>query len=575
MAPEAIRTLIVEDNPTDRLLLGTLLRSRGHEVWEAEDAAEALRLFEEHRPELVLLDYQLPGKDGPEICQEMRRFRWSDGIVILFITGLDGIDALNAALEAGGNDYLLKPITGDSTKIRLTIAERQVQRIREQDRARADLEKDALHDPLTGLGSHSLLMDRLTGAIRRADREEDYAFGVLDINLDQFAARTSALDRDSGDKLLIQVGQRVAESVRDTDLAVRISGDRFAAFLDGLNDSADPVRVAERIHQGLQEPFQVQDRTVNLSAGIGIAVSASGYSDAEEILGDAHRALLRAKATGPGSTRTFDPEIYARAAARLEMEGEIRRALDENRLRLWYQPVIDLATHEVVGVEALIRMWNASGEMISPGQFIPIAEQSGLIAEIGWWTMDVASRQLLEWRRNHEGLDRFTVAINVSAKQLSSPDFLPKLKTQLKSSGVTPGDIHLEITETAIMTDVEAATATLRELQDLEFNLYVDDFGTGYSSLSYLSKFPVATLKIDQSFVSTMLESSEDREVVRIIVELAKSLGLGIVAEGVETEEQASVLREMGCPHAQGYFFHRPLAEEKLLELFTVLGAAR
>lgn len=558
MTSPPVRTLVVHDDENARDLLESVARSRGHSVEGVADLGHAREKYVRDPHDLILLYGSVSGSmGGAASCRDLRHLPGSSLTVILLMAESAAGRALDEVLEAGADDVLPLPLTEESLEARLAVAERQVHRLRHQGR-----EGPVLQDVLTGLASHFLLMQRIQNAIRRAARDPEHVFAVLELNLDAFGRVVRELGPKETDRILVAAGERIKECVRETDLVARVSGDRFTVLLDELHDLSDPTRVARRIHQTFEAPFRVDEEELQLTTGIGIALSLTGYQEAEQILGDAHNALRRAKVERPGTTRMFDPEMDAKAQDRIRMEDQIREALEEDRMELWYQPILSIPTGRIVGLEALARMRDHKGEFVPPGAFIPVAEASGLIERIGWWSLERAGRQLHEWQERFPSDPPLTVAVNVSTRQFSRTEVVEEIQARVVEGDLLPGSLHLEITETAVMANVEETIRALERIKELQVKLHVDDFGTGYSSLSYLCRLPVDTLKIDRAFIDGMSRSGDDVEVVRTILGLAHALGLDVVAEGVETEGQLKLLREMKCDLAQGHHFHRPMRAE-------------
>lgn len=565
MADAPIKTLIVEDNPDDLFLLRHLLESRGHEVEAYERAEPAVEAFGRERFGLILMDMVLPGISGLEACRRIRDLPGGDAAVIFFLTASERPGALEDALEAGGDDFLNKPINGELINLRLTIAERQVRDAREKEA----LARSAARDPLTRVANRTVFERRLDEAVRRMGREGEYLFAVLQVNLDRFREVNDDLGRGVGDQLLKEAALRLEDCVRGTDLVARSHGDEFLVFLDGLQDLSDPTRVARRIAEAFETPFLVADREVRLSASCGIALSLSGYTEPEQVLQDAEAAMERAKAEGLGSHQMFDPVMQARAQARVRLEGRIQDALDEGFLELWYQPFVSLSTGRILGFEALARIRDPERGLLLPGEFIPVAEESGLIANLGWWTLEEACRRLMSWQERFPGDEPLTMSVNLSPKQFARSDVYEQVRTRVRNLSLAHESLHLEITETALMTNTEMAASTLRKIRDLDIRIHVDDFGSGYSSMSYLCRFPIDALKIDRSFIRRMTSSPEDVEVVETIVRLADTLGIQVIAEGVEEEVQLERMRSFGCEVVQGFYFYRPMEAEQAEELLA------
>ncbi len=567
MSETGISALVVEDEPGARRLLLEILRTRGHTVEACADGETAWARFQKGRPELILLDLQLPGMGGMELCRKIRRTPDGEEAIILVVTGAEHRRSLEEALEAGADDYLQKPVNDERIHVRLAIAERRIHDLRERREMEDRLRTDALRDHLTGLANRTYLVERIEHAARRELREDRFHYAVLVVDLSCFSSVNRQFGREVGDEVLREVGRRLEECVRAIDTVARLTGDRFALLLDGLSDVSDPTRVAYRIHQSLSAPLTVGDGTIHLGACTGITLSASGPDGAEAMLRDAHSALDEAKGEGPGTYRIYDPVMHAKAMAQVELESRIRAAVEEGAMHLEFQPVVGLETGRVAGFEALLRWEDVDRGSVEPERFIPVAEGSGLIMTLGSWVLEQAVDQLAQWRAIREGSDDFFLSVNVSGKQLvNQPDLADWIKERLRRAQVPGSRLHVEVTETALMERAEVAERVLGSLRDESVNVQVDDFGTGYSSLSYLCRFPIDTLKVDRSFVNQMEHAPENLEVVRTIVHLARNLGMTVVAEGVETEGQLELLRKLGCDLAQGFLFARPVPAHEALE---------
>ena len=559
MTQDPLQTLIVEDDEDQRVLLTRILQSRGHEVVAFGTSAEGLSAYQRNPFPLVILDVMLPDMNGMELCREMRLVPESAQTVILFATGLDGREGLEEALSSGADDYLTKPLTGDLLHVRLTIAERQVHALQRQKQRELDLMRDALRDPVTDLPNRQLFFERLDRAARRHARE-DGAFSVLYVDLDSFRDINEKHGREWGDRVLREVGERLEPCVRPVDTVARMEGDEFILLFDGVNNVSEPVRLAHRIHQALSTPFHIEDQEVFSSASIGIALSQTGFERPSDMVRDAKTASRTARAEdGPSSHRIFDPVIHAGALARVHLESRLKVAVQRGELVLHYQPLVSLETGEILGFEALVRWEDPDRGMVFPDEFVPVAEETGLIVPIGWWGLEEGCRQLKEWQDRFPRDVPLTMAINISARQFEQPDLVEQIATQISRFGIPPASLHIEITESSLMSNVDGSSAVLQQLWDRSLRLHIDDFGTGYSSLSYLCRLPIHTLKIDRSFVDRMGEGDSDLEIVKTIIRLAKNLGLSIIAEGVETEDQLKTLIELGCEEAQGYLFSRPV----------------
>jgi diguanylate cyclase (GGDEF)-like protein len=573
MADDSFAVLVVEDEPSSRRLIQTILEGRGHRVDAVADAESAWAAFQRDRHPLLVLDWMLPGMDGVEFCRRVRGMPDTEDVYILFVTGLEGNDHLTQALEAGASDFLNKAALGEQIDIRLAIAERHVRRALSRRRLEQELAKDALHDPVTALPNRQLFLERLHQAARRANRRDKNVFAVLIIDLHEFKDVNKAHGRDVGDRALIDVARRLEQCIRGVDTLARLGGDEFAILLDGMRDVSDPTRVANRVHQAMSMPFAIDGQPMSLSASIGIAISLTGYQNPEDLVLDAQKALMRAKSEGPGTHQMFDPVLHARAMARVRLEGRIRRAIEEDELMLHFQPLVSLADGTLSGFEALVRWNDPDHGLVPPADFVPVAEDTGLTVPLGWWVLRKALHHLKEWTHDNGKRAPLSVSVNVSSRQFGQADMVDRVQEILLQEGVPATQLHLEITETALMVDLESTGRTLRRLRDADIQMHVDDFGTGYSSLSYLCRFPIHSLKIDRSFVRQMTYSGENMEVVRTIVQLARNLGHGVIAEGVETEGQLALLQNLGCDFGQGYLISRPLDPARAAALVKKRGS--
>jgi PAS domain S-box-containing protein len=456
------------------------------------------------------------------------------------------------------------------------------------DRKRAEdmLAHHAFHDGLTNLPNRALFLDRLQRALALSRRHTDFKFAVLFIDIDEFKVFNDSLGHTAGDGLLIQIAQRLAACLRGSDTIsrpplgkyaeslagdgtlARPGGDEFAVLAEELHDPSDAIRVAERIQERLAVPFDANGHEIVISASIGIAFSSSGRAEAQEILGDAEIAMYRAKHNGRGRCEVFDNAMHAGALKRLKLETDLRKALALEEFRVYYQPIVSLHSRQIVGFEALTR-WQRPEGIVMPGEFIGVADEIGIILPLNRQLMQEACGQLRSWHGLFPSDPPLTIAVNITPKQFSQPDLASQIDTILQQTGVDPHCVDLEIAETIAMADADRSAVVLSELKALGVRLNIDDFGTGFSSLSRLQRFPVDTLKIDRSFVSRMDRDPETQEIVRIIVVLAHGLGLRVVAEGVETEEQSDLLKQIGCELAQGYLFSKPESAETIEDVLA------
>ncbi len=445
-------------------------------------------------------------------------------------------------------------------------------------RTEKQLLHDALHDTLTGLANRALFMDRLQRAIERGKRHEDYLFGVLFLDLDRFKLVNDSLGHVIGNQLLIAIARRLQLCIRAEDTVARLGGDEFVLLLEGIESASDATRVADRIQTDLAQPFDLSGHEMFATVSIGIALSSTGYEQPEDILRDADVAMYRAKALGKSRYEMFDKSMHAQAVALLQLETDLRHAIERQEFELHYQPIVLLRNNKLVGFEALVRWRHPQRGMVAPGEFIPTAEDTGLIIPLGWWVLQEACRQMQVWQQQFAVNPPLGMSVNLSGKQLTQPDVVERVEQILQVTGLNPNTLKLEITESSIMENAEATIAMLQQLKALGIQLSIDDFGTGYSSLSYLYRFPIDTLKIDRSFVTRMDVELEKLELVRTIAALAWNLSMNVVAEGIETQQQLSHLRALGCDYGQGYLFSKPvdaIATEQLIAEHARLDATR
>lgn len=417
----------------------------------------------------------------------------------------------------------------------------------------------ALHDALTGLPNRALFTEHLHKAIERSKRDPQFIFAVLFLDFDRFKYVNDSLGHSFGDRLLVEIANRLRECVRQVDSVARFGGDEFAILLDGIHAPVLAVHIAERIQQTMTAPFHIEGHETFLTTSVGIALSTDGYDQPEEVLRDADIAMYRAKDSGKARYEIFAKTMHAQTLSRLHLENDLRRALERREFFLVYQPIVRVGSGQLAGFEALVRWQHPERGIVPPLEFIPMAEETGLIVPLGRWVLEEACRQVREWQSESPAFRNLTLSVNLSGRQLNNPKLIQEVKDILFDTGFDPSRLKLEITESVVMENAEASTILLKQLRDLSLQLSIDDFGTGYSSLSYLHRFPVTTLKVDRSFVSRMGQGDENLEIVRTIVTLAKNLNMDVVAEGIETQEQRAQLHALDCQYGQGYLFSRPL----------------
>jgi diguanylate cyclase (GGDEF)-like protein len=600
------RLLIVDDIADNRAILARRFERRGFEITEADGGGRALELIAQQAFDLVLLDVMMPDIDGMEVLRRLREQHSPVALPIIMVTAKSQSDDVVKALELGANDYVTKPVdfavalARANTQIGRKRAEEGVrlanealrkmneeleQRVTERtaslasanDRLRLEIEHRrqseeqvhylAHHDPLTGLGNRVLLRQQLEEALTRVRRSGD-AVGVLFLDLDGFKSVNDTLGHSLGDALLKSVAGRLQENVRDTDKVVRLGGDEFAVLQGGDPQPRSADALATRLIAVMSEPFFLEGHQLNLSTSIGIAVALGSDAEPEQLLKNADLALYRAKADGRGTYRFFEPEMDALAQARRSMEVELRGALTRREFELHYQPLINLRTRRIAGFEALLRWSNSTRGMISPAQFIPLAEELGLIAPIGEWAIRQACEHAAAWP------GEIKVAVNLSPAQFGSASLVPTVVQALSASGLPASRLELEITESVLLADSDRNLAILRQIRDLGVRIAMDDFGTGYSSLSYLRRFQFEKVKIDRTFISDLGQNSESRAIVRAITGMCSNLGMTTTAEGVETAEQLSCVAAEGCTEAQGFYFSPAKPASEVGALIDQFGRA-
>jgi diguanylate cyclase (GGDEF)-like protein/PAS domain S-box-containing protein len=429
-------------------------------------------------------------------------------------------------------------------------------------RAEEQLRYQALHDPLTKLPNRRLFVDRLQQALRRTRRPERQV-AMLFMDLYNFKVINDSVGHETGDRLLVGVAERLRSLLRPNDTLARFGGDEYTVLIEDIEDPTDAMRVAERIVEGFGKPFVVNGQEFFAAASIGIAYGSDSTTSPEELLRNADGAMYRAKERGPLGYEVFNESMHVQALERLELENDLRRALEAKEFVVHYQPIVDLRSGEVQGVEALVRWNHPERGLLSPEEFVPVAEEIGLIVPLGEAVLEEACQWAVRWQEEHPRLSPLLMNVNISAKQLQRPDLITTVEGALKRTGLDPACLTLDVTETVYVKVLEGNAAALNDLRRLGVKISIDDFGVGYSSLSYLKRLPADILKLDKSFLEGLGEDLEDTAIVRMIIDLARTLGIEVIAEGVDGEA-VSILKEMGCTMAQGFFFSEPLPPEEL-----------
>ncbi len=556
------KLLIVDDLPDNRAVLTRRFERRGFEIVEADCGPEALRLVNEQSFDCVLLDVMMPGMDGTEVLRRIRENFSPSLLPVVMVTAKSQSEDIVEALKNGANDYVTKPV---DFSVALARVNSQIGRRR----AEARIAHMARHDPLTDLINRMVFCEQLERAAADSRRYRR-SFAVLCVDLDRFKTVNDTLGHPIGDALLKDMAERLRTCVRGaTDAVARFGGDEFAILQTDLQEPSDAEALAMRIIETISKPLCLEGNHISVGASVGIAIAPDDGLEPEHLLRVADLALYRAKQEGRNAYRFFEAEMDARVRRRRALELDLRGALPRQEFTLHYQPILDLASDGVVGFEALLRWRSAKRGLVQPGEFISIAEESGLIAPIGDWVMQEACAAAAARS------DTARIAVNVSAVQLQSPHFAQSVMRALASSGLAPRRLELEITETTLLGDSDALLDSLRQLRKIGVQVALDDFGTGYSSLSYLRRFPFDTIKIDRSFVQG-IECRDTAAIVHAIIDLAARLRMSVTAEGVETEDQLTRLRMDGCKLAQGYLIGRPTeADEAFAPREVVPGGRR
>lgn len=435
-----------------------------------------------------------------------------------------------------------------------------------------DITEGKVSDPLTGLPNRLLFTDRLAHLFKVSKRRKDYLFAVLFLDLDRFKMINDSFGHLVGDQLLVEVAGRLEKSLRATDtvarlgqgfVVARLGGDEFTVLLDDFKDTENAKRAAERLIKAVSQPFVLNGKEVFITASVGIALSSGAtYEAPEDILRDADTAMYRAKSLGKGRYEMFDADMRASVMARLQLEMDLHRAIEHGEFSNFYQPIVSLSAGEIVGFEALLRWQHPTRGLLGPEEFISVAEETGLIRELGWWNLREACRQMSEWRSRYPSRANLTISVNLSPKQFLEPTLIQDIKDLLPELGLPPTALRLELTESTVMGDPQATVEMLEQMKAIGISLAIDDFGTGYSSLSYLHRFPLDTLKIDRSFISGIVDAkdlSDSAEIARTILPMASNLQLEVVAEGIETSEQFAMLKALRCKYGQGFYFSKPV----------------
>lgn len=558
--------LLIDDDPAIHSLVTAMLKSIDVQVTCARDATGGIEKAMAMHPDLVLLDHELPDTTGVDVLARLKSIPQLAEVPVIVVTATERREVLTACFAGGASDYLRKPFFGAELRAR-------VQSVIDRQRMVAALGRAAHVDPLTGLPNRTLLNLRLQAAVDRTSERPDYGFAVMFLDFDRFKIINDSLGHEVGDALLRDIAQRLRENVRAQDTisrdamgatVARLGGDEFVIVLEDVADVGTAVGVAERLLESLEEPYRLGEHTVRSSASIGIVHSGAGYDTAEDMLRDADIAMYEAKSRGRNCYAVFTPFMREAVRNRLRLENALRDAIGTDQLYLVYQPIVSLETRQVESVEALLRWRHPELGLISPQEFIPIAEETRLILPLADDVLRRACRQFLEWRERLAEAAPHYVSVNLSRVQLADPALTDRLFAILEETGMPPDGIQLEVTESQLMQHHDVAADLLGRLKQHGIRLAMDDFGTGYSSLSCLQEYPFDVLKVDRALTENVSRGRGYSALLHAVMTLAENLGLDVVAEGIETMDQLVLLQALECPFGQGYLLSRPLEADAL-----------
>ncbi len=552
----------------------------------------ALESLETEIPDLILLDVTMPEMDGYQVCQKLKSNPLTAGIPIIFISALDAAFDKVKAFGLGAADYITKPfeIAEVIVRIKFQLKLRKTQQaleaanqklasfnqrlerkviekttqlkleVNQRQQTQDKLTHMALHDPLTNLANKAYLIERLQTCLDIVQHAKDEQFALIFIDCNRFKRINDSLGKVAGDRILVKIAQRLQQIVPQENLLARSGGNEFIILLETIADKQSAIAIAETIHQEFMAPIWYENREIKIDFSIGIIVGNDCYTSPDQLLRHADIALHQAKKNPILRYQIFEGEMTQRAIANLQLETDLHRAIQRQEFVLFYQPIVCLKQEKIVGVEALIRWQHPQKGLVPPNDFIPLAEDSNLIIPIGEWVIQEACDRLARWQQQtqYPQLHELAIEVNLSVKQLAQPDLVEQLENIIREAKVDPQALKLEITETILMEDVETSQLVLSKLKASGFQLMLDDFGTGYSSLRYLQQLTISTIKIDRSFVSNLEQNTHNQKIVAAMVNLAHTLGLNVVAEGIETREQLAMLQQLGCDYGQGYLFGKP-----------------
>jgi len=576
--------LFVDDEPEVLSAINRLMINEPYDLLFSESGEDALNLLKNNDIHVVVIDLRMPKMDGFSLLKKIERLDPNIIRLVLSVSA-DSNSILSATNKGNVYRYITKPWNNKELKIIIKQAvhlfdvqqdkrdllekleEKNIllkQKLTECKQAKDRVKHMAYHDSLTNLPNRVTFKENLEVSYSRSARNPDYMFAILFLDIDHFKNINDSLGHFIGDKLLIEITQTLQSCLRSNDILARLGGDEFAILLDDIVHVNKAIPIVDRIYEKFQSPFYLDKHEVFASVSIGIAFSNSEYTQSEDIMRDADTAMYKAKSLGRARHVVFDVAMHHQVAKFLELDTNLRKAIKRNEFLLHFQPVVSATEDKLYGFEALIRWNHPDSGLVSPMDFIPVAEETGLILPIGQWVLYEAFRQMKSWHEQFPIYPPLKISVNISSKQFLQPDFIEQIKGAILETDIDPSSICLEITESVIMEHPENSATKMLQLRDLNIQIHIDDFGTGYSSLSYLGNFPADALKIDRSFINNMMSDKTNLEIVRSIVNLASNLEMSVIAEGVETLEHLSEIKKLGCEYAQGYLFSKPLEPEKV-----------
>ena len=552
--------LVADDLRNNRFFVVNHLKKRGFtQFFEAADGIEALACLENHKIDLVLLDVMMPEMDGREVLKTIKADKALRHIPVIMITALDDMDSTVECIETGAEDYILKPFNPVLLNARIN-ASLEKKRLRDVER-----EYLRLYDAATGLPNKDLFIERLTEELERY-RHHTSLFSVLVIRLERYRILMDSLGQVAGENYIRERAKLLAVFAPARSLVARLGRSEFALLIYDLNRPSEAISTARKLFEKLGETIVIEGHEITGKIQIGLTFSSTGYNTPQDFLRDA--GLAANSASLETGYQIFDDVMHQAAMHRLILEPELKRAIDKQQLVLYYQPVINLKSRTISGFEALVRWEHPDKGLVSPDVFISLAEETGQILQIGKWVLEEACRQAAVWESADAASKDFSIGVNVSAQQFTKPEFLDIIERALNKARCRYSSIKLELTETAIIDNMQQVERVTEQLKGLEIKTALDDFGTGYCSLNYLHRFPFDTLKIDKAFIHNINSEARNGDIVQSTIMLAHKLGMEVVAEGVETRAEAEVLAGMNCDYGQGYFFSRPVPAEEATRLF-------